>query len=272
MSAAAVRKLHEGEHHEKANDREYFETLDRYAERHWWHVARRRLAVAELARAGARGGAVAADIGCGIGRMLPDLRGLGARTVFGADPSPDAIGFAATGGGAGAALAVARAECLPLAGGSLSALVSMDVVEHIADEDAVLREYERVLAPGGVMLLQVPAYQWLWSSHDELVGHVRRYTASRLERAVRRAGFTVERLTYFHAWLLPLAALIRRTPLQRLISDSGESASYVNPAVNAILSALCRIEAALLRVTRLPFGVSVLLVARKLPAPGRGSL
>lgn len=241
-----------------ALDRDYFENLARFAGKHWWHVARRELAAQALSGA-VPAGSVAVDAGCGIGTMLPVLRSLGAGTAVGVEPSEDACRIAV----ARSPVVCSVAERLPLNDGSVSTLVSMDVVEHLNDDAAGLREYARVLRPGGTLMLQVPAYRWLWSAHDELVDHKRRYTARQLASVVRGAGLRVVRETYYNAWLLPLAALTRRTPLQRLIKDSGESASYVNPAVNAILVWLSRLERALLRRMRLPFGVSILLVAEK---------
>ncbi len=244
-----------------ALDRDYFENLARFAGKHWWHVARRELAAQALDGA-VPVGSVAVDAGCGIGTMLPVLRSLGAGTVVGVEPSEDACRIAS----ARSPVVCSVAERLPLADGSVSTLVSMDVVEHLNDDAAGLREYARVLAPGGTVMLQVPAYRWLWSAHDELVDHKRRYTARQLGAVVRGAGLRIVRETYYNAWLLPLAILVRRTPLQRLIKDSGESASYVSPPINRILIALSRLERALVRRFRLPFGVSILLVAEK-PRP-----
>jgi SAM-dependent methyltransferase len=243
------------------DDRVYFDTLAAYADKHWWHRARRELAAAELRRRSDRM-RVAVDAGCGAGGMLPVLVDLGASVVVGVEPSTNGLRVAARGRGR-AKLVCAVAERLPLADARASALVSMDVVEHIDDDLAAITEYARVLEPGGTLLLQVPAYRWLWSRHDELVGHRRRYTARSLASAVRSAGLEVRRLSYYNAWLLPLAILVRRTPLQRLVRDSGESASYVHPALNWVLLALCRLERAILRRATLPFGVSILLVARR---------
>jgi SAM-dependent methyltransferase len=249
----------------------YFETLAAWAGRHWWHRARRDLA-AEAIRRAARDLEVVVDAGCGAGGMLPVLAGLGARLVVGVDVSPDALAVARRElagrepSGRGPVLVRAEAERLPLADGSCSAIVSMDVLEHLDDDAWALARYARALRPGGVLVLQVPAYRWLWSDHDRRVGHRRRYTARALVWLVRDAGLEVVRASYYHAWLLPLALVVRRTPLGRLITDSGEAASYVHPAVNALAAALCRVERMLLRVVRLPFGTSAMVVARRPPS------
>jgi hypothetical protein len=106
----------------------------------------------------------------------------------------------------------------------------------------------------------VPAYAWLWSRHDELLGHQRRYTARALRRAAEGAGFAIERLTYFNTLLAPpiMAVRLARAALGR----SGHDLERPAPLVNRLLAACFASEARLLRWTSAPFGISILLVAR----------
>jgi hypothetical protein len=94
------------------------------------------------------------------------------------------------------------------------------------------------------------------------LGHRRRYTRATLVRAAQDAGLDVLRVTYFHAWLTPIAVAVRRTPARRLVRGSAEEASFVHPAVNGLLSLVTSLERGLLRRIDLPFGLSILLVAR----------
>jgi ferric-dicitrate binding protein FerR (iron transport regulator) len=107
----------------------------------------------------------------------------------------------------------------------------------------------------------VPAYAWLWSRHDEMLGHRRRYTAARLRRAAEEAGFAVERLTYFNTLLAPAIVAVRlaRAALRR----PGHDLARPGPLVNRVLAAVFGAEAGLLRWLSLPFGISILLVARR---------
>jgi hypothetical protein len=111
------------------------------------------------------------------------------------------------------------------------------------------------------LFVTVPAYAWLWSRHDELLGHRRRYTARALRQVAERAGFTVERLTYFNTILAPpiMAVRIVRAALRRPGHDLDRPAPWLNRALAACFSA----EAGLLRWTSPPFGISILLVARR---------
>src|SRR5205807_1105221 len=98
---------------------------------------------------------------------------------------------------------------MPFADASFDLAASLDVVEHLADDVAALRELRRVVAPGGRLLVTVPAYQWLWSGHDEVNHHHRRYTRDSLAQAGERAGWSEARTTYFNSLLLPIAIVLR---------------------------------------------------------------
>jgi len=128
-----------------------------------------------------------------------------------------------------------------------------------------------VVQPGCTLLLTVPAYRWAWSDHDVTLGHHRRYTARALRRRVAAAGFTIRRCTYFHSWLVPLAFLVRKTPLGRLMRGSAEGASFVGPGVNRLLHLVSRAERGVIRILPLPFGLSIMLVAERPTARSRGS-
>ena len=240
---------------------ETFAVMAKLEREHWWFRAKRELAVQELRQAGTRTDA-AADVGCGTGATAAALRALGFRALVGIDPSAYAIALARRADGA-TPFVVARAEALPLKTGSSTCVVCMDVLEHMADDAAGLGELGRVVQPGCTLLLTVPAYRWAWSDHDVTLGHHRRYTARMLRRRVAAAGFAIRRCTYFHSWLVPLAFLVRKTPLRRLMRGSAEEASFVNPAVNSLLHLVSRAERALIRMLPLPFGLSIMLVAER---------
>jgi len=120
-----------------------------------------------------------------------------------------------------------------------------------------------VVGPGGLVLIAVPAYQWAWSDHDLRLGHRRRYSRSQLTGVAEQADLEVLRCTHFHAWLTPIAWLVRRTPLGRLAGDgSAEEASFGNAWINRTLQLVTDVERTWLARRDLPVGLSILLVAR----------
>jgi hypothetical protein len=125
-----------------------------------------------------------------------------------------------------------------------------------------LRELARVAGPDGVIIVGVPAYRWAWSDHDVRLGHRRRYNRRELRAAAEAAGLDVLRCSHYHSWLVPIALVLRRTPVRRLLKGSAEEASFVSPTVNRVLRAVSLAERAVLGAVDLPFGLSILLVAR----------
>lgn len=242
-------------------DEAYFDRMAAHARTHWWYEARRHL-VTELLTGRLASGSRVIDVGCGTGDNLATLAAVAAGPVSGVEISRHALGRVPP-GPAGTRVAEARAEDLPYASGSADLVTSMDVVEHLDDDLVALVEYRRVLRPGGLLVLTVPAYRWLWSAHDERAAHRRRYTRRRLEAVVRDAGFSVERCGYYNSFLVPPAAALRRTPLRRLAGEHDEEIGESSPAVSRAMTALCALERRWLRRHELPVGLSVYLVGRR---------
>jgi len=224
---------------------------------HWWFIGRRAVILAEMARRLPAGRARMAELGCGSGGMLEALSRFG--TAVGVETDA-ALRARAQERGLDVR-AGALPDAIPLHPGRWDAVCLFDVLEHVDDEAGALAACRRLLVPGGRLFVTVPAYAWLWSRHDELLGHRRRYTARALRQVAERAGFTVERLTYFNTILAPpiMAVRIVRAALRRPGHDLDRPAPWLNRALAACFSA----EARLLRWTSPPFGISILLVARR---------
>lgn len=244
-----------------------FGAMARVEHDHWWFRAKRDLVAGLVERVrtsgGTEGQGPALDVGCGTGEFLNTLAGIGYRPVVGTDASATALDFAEDSSGASGSPAGAVAEQLPFPDETFALVTSLDVIEHLDDDVLALREYRRVTRPGGVLVIAVPAYRWAWSDHDVALGHRRRYTASALVDAATRAGLDVDHVTYYHAWLVPLALLLRKTPLGRLQRGNAEEASFVNPTVNRLLTTLTAVERRVAVRVRVPLGLSVLIVAHR---------
>jgi SAM-dependent methyltransferase len=231
---------------------------------HWWFAGRRRILESFVARiiddldlpVSARPRIL--GVGCGTGANLEMLARFG--DAEGVDVSEDALAFCRARG-----LNDVRhgaAESLPYADETFDLVTALDVVEHLDDDLAGLREMRRVLKPSGRALLFVPAFMWLWGVQDDVSHHRRRYTLPDLRARVEAAGLTVERGTYanltFFAPIL-LGRLAMRALALRPASENNVNVS----ALNGVLGRLFGAEAHWLRRFNFPFGVSAICVARK---------
>lgn len=262
LGPSRPRHLAPGEQEATAMAPEKYAVMAATERDHWWFRAKRALVLQESAAAGVDAGGLAVDVGCGTGAVLADLATRHARVV-GTDLSPLAAERAAELVGRACGPVLARAEALPFPDGGAALLTSLDVLEHLDDDVAALEELARVVRPGGVLVLAVPAYEWAWSDHDVTLGHRRRYTAPRLRRVAEDAGLECVKVTYFHSWLAPIAFVLRKTPLRLLLRGDQEEASAVGPALNRAFTALTALERRVIRRATVPFGLSVLLVARR---------
>ena len=242
---------------------DFYPAYFRLEERHWWFVGRRAILVRVLERhVGQRTRPLdVLDFGCGTGAFLTVLGRFG--PVSAVDGDEAAVSFCRR-RGHGEVRHVPAGTPLPFADGSVDLVTSLDVVEHIEDDVGALRELHRVLRPGGLLLVAVPAFMFLWGDQDEISHHVRRYTDASLRRSLHDAGFVVERSSYFNTWLFaPIAAL--RLARRLIRSPSAQRTDFdVGPAwLNGALAWLLASEAGVVSRTRLPFGVSLLAIARR---------
>jgi len=234
---------------------------------YWWFVARRNAASQALRDfAPPERPLRILDAGCGTGGMLDLYRTWPDAEAVGLDFSPDALSFSR--GRGHSQLVGGDLMLLPFRTGTFDVVNALDVVEHIENDGRALEEIARVLRPGGILVATVPAYQFLWSAHDEALHHQRRYTAPQFANLIRQSGLHVERLTYLVTTLFPMAAVARCMGRRRGSGDSVAKLPKVPPMVNRALIGLHDAEFALSRLVPLPFGLTVLAVARK-PVPAR---
>jgi SAM-dependent methyltransferase len=237
-----------------------YQTMLALDDRHWWYRGRRRIVRAVLDSLDLPDGDPVLDAGAGSGRTLDELAEYG--RVSGIELDPRGVEAARSRGHVD--VARAAVEAIPHPDGSFAAVTCLDVLEHTPDDVRSLRELRRVTRAGGVLLVTVPAYPRLWSRHDEVNGHHRRYTRPMLRAAAEAAGWRVERMTGFNAvYLLPAAAVrIARRGRDGAEDESSELA-LTPPALNGVLELPLRAEAAMIaRGISLPAGLSLLAVLR----------
>ncbi|MEA2201120.1 MAG: hypothetical protein QOI89_1716 [Solirubrobacteraceae bacterium] len=241
-------------------DRDYELQTHQAEDRHWWYRGRR--TVLETVIAGMRLPARARilDAGCGSGRNMVELARHG--TVTGVELSQTSVCLARE-RGVGEVIEGSVLD-MPFSADSFDLAASLDVIEHLEDDLGALRELRRTVTPGGSLLVTVPAYPWLWSGHDEINHHFRRYTRRSLQSVAEQAGWEQVRTTYFNSLLLPAAIILR--VLDRLSTKTTESSLdlWVPPRpINWLLERPLALEASLIaRGGRIPAGLSLLAVFR----------
>lgn len=232
----------------------------RVEQSHWWYTGRRKILadfVEKICRQVTDRRPRILDVGCGTGANLLMLSEYG--DAEGVDVSEDALAFCRERGLEKVRLGAA--EDLPYEDGTFDLVTAFDVVEHIDDDLAGLREMRRVLRPGGRVLLFVPTFMFLWGLQDDVSNHRRRYRLPELQRVLEQAGFEIERTTYANiTFFLPILAMRQ---LMRLTGVKAESENNINvSALNGVLGSVFGAESWILKRMNLPFGVSGLCVAR----------
>lgn len=223
------------------------------AESGWWERERARF-IRQRVLTQSSDGDLVADIGCGRGTMFDGRVGL-ERTAICVDSHIWPEWSQREG-----IFVCAAADRLPFRDGVFSVVGSFDVIEHIDDDVAALREQARVVRSDGVVACAVPSDERLWSHHDDAVGHKRRYSRSSLIEAARAAGLTATRVTHFYSFLWLPAWLTRRSSLRT--SEPGSGSSVVARAMQCVVTAVCRLEHQIVQRASLPFGTSLWMETR----------
>ena len=227
-------------------------------DRHWWFVARQRIVEEVIERRlHLPSGANVLDVGCGTGAILKMLSQR--YNAFGTDTSGLAIEFCRKRGLSNAFRCTL--ETFPHSELRFDLVTALDVIEHIDDDRGVVRSAAKYLKPGGALLVTVPAYKFLWSAHDELNHHKRRYVKSSLRRVLEEGGLTVEMISYFNSILFPIALVKRMT--ENLLKMQSDELALPSPILNNLLQNTFAFERILLRSLSFPFGLSLIAVGRK---------
>ncbi len=239
---------------------EYELQTHRAEDRHWWYQGRRTVLERAIERLGLPAHAQILDAGCGSGRNMVELARLG--TVTGVELSGTSVQLARE-RDAGEVVEGSVMD-MPFDDANFDLTVSLDVIEHLEDDIGALRELRRVTKPGGALLVTVPAYQWLWSGHDEINHHHRRYNRRTLLSAAQSGGWELESFTNFSSLTLPVAILLRA--LERFMPSTTKSSLdlWVPPApLNWALRQPLNLEAQIIgHGGSIPAGLSLLAVFR----------
>lgn len=238
--------------------------------RHFWRIAKRRLVLQWIERfVPQQGDLRLLDIGGACSIVSQQLERFGEVTVV--EPDHETADLARSQLGLSVRIGALPNDIdLP---GSFDVVTLLDVLEHIDDDLASLQTIHGLLNPSGILLLTVPAYQWLWSDHDVVLHHRRRYTRSRLRSVLQQAGFAIERMSYYTSLLLPVVATQRlASRLQRSTGEPRYRVRQPHRLVNSLMGAVMSLERLLLNPLNMPFGSSLIAVARRGPSGKRSTL
>lgn len=244
-------------------DESLYHQIQKVEQSHWWYVARRKIIFDWVLRSLERyPDPKILDIGCGTGVNVSYLQSNGYHNVVGLDISPTALSYCKSRDLTRLVLAdgtrpAFRAETFDM-------VMALDLIEHIEHDSECLCELQRLLKPGGSVMIFTPAFKFLWGLQDQVSHHFRRYTAGDLRHKIEMSGLVIDKLTYVNTFLFPLIWAGRTVMRFRTKPEDVVSENDLHPGwSNGILEKIFASELPLLRNLNFPFGVSLLCVAHK---------
>lgn len=240
---------------------DFYKTYFEAEKTHWWFRVRRNMILRLIRKYKISKTEKIFDFGCGSGYTVGYLQKLGYE-ASGSDISAEAIKFGILNGIHN--LSVAKNDEIRSPDGGFGLILALDVIEHIEDDLGVVRAIEKALSPGGVAIVTVPAYQWLWGVQDEVAHHFRRYSMSGLVDVIKRSGnLRIIRKTYFNSFLFLPIALVRILSNWFNLKNRESDFNINSRFLNGLFYAIFNLETYFLKFFNFPFGVSILFVLKK---------
>lgn len=241
-------------------DRQYYDKQFALEDSHWWYLGRRAILRRLLTRFRGASSARALEIGCGGGCNLATLQQFAGQVSA---VEMDAEGVAqATRRQIGEVVQGRLGDAVPTLQRQYDLVGMFDVLEHIPDDADAVRHVRELLAPGGRLFLTVPAYMLLWTAHDEIAHHQRRYTRGGLNALLRANGFRIVHASYFNTLLFPLA-VVERILTRLLKLDPKRTFARPPQPINRLLTWIFSLESGWVARWPLPFGLSIAVVAER---------
>jgi SAM-dependent methyltransferase len=241
---------------------DYADEYPQLEKNHWWFRARRQILREQIQALSLPLHASILEVGVGPGENLYSIYPPDAETV-GIEPDPKLAALARARGPRPIHETTIEEFPSSVATARFDAVTMFDLLEHTRDDALVLRKANELLAPQGYLVVSVPAFMFLWSQHDVVNAHYRRYTRRELVSKVEQAGLSVTRATYFSTLLFPPVAVLRILRRTTSEEDAATDLKYSLGPADRMLYHIFLAERRLLRHVNLPFGTSVLVVARK---------
>lgn len=245
-------------------DKNYESIYHDEEERNWWFVGRRAAVKDMIRRYQIPKDARIIDIGCAGGALLVELQKMGYQNVYALDYSAEAIELCKKRGIEHAYQMDGHDPQFPE--NTFDLIIASDSLEHLEDDNKALRNWYKILKPGGKVFIYVPAYEFLWSEHDEVNFHYRRYTRSNLSAKVKATGFKILKAGYWNNLiLLPtmVVRLLSKLKPKRKKEEMKSDLLQLFDPVNNVLTSWLKMENSVNNVLHLPFGVSTYVIVSK---------
>ena len=244
-------------------DRATYDRMRTLQEGHWWFEGRRRILTGLIGALDLPTHARILEVGCGPGGNLAMLQRFGEVTAV--EPDDESRVYAAEHSGVTVEGGLLP-DGLPFEPASFDLVCAFDVIEHVDQDAASVAALGRLVRPGGYLATTVPGQPWMWSRHDELHHHKRRYRLTQYRALFDAAGLEIVKSSYFNTLLFPPIAAIRALKMATGSTAADDDAMPPAP-VNALLTGLFGAELAWLKHATLPIGVSIVVIAQRPTAP-----
>jgi|SRR3989344_4230635 len=239
-------------------EEEYEKKYHQLENAHWWFIGRR-AAIKQFLRDVSKDAKIL-DIGCSSGATISELKKTGYKNVYGADISKKAIEECKKNGLD--RVYVRDASSLDFKD-RFDVVIASDILEHIKEDKKTVKSWNKIMAPNGKIICFVPAFNYLWSIHDEVNEHYRRYTKKQLKMIFEEAGFSIKKISYWNFFLFLPVFLLRKISSSSDKKDKKDNLQSSYPFFNNLLVNTLKFENFLLRFINFPFGVSAFIIAEK---------
>jgi SAM-dependent methyltransferase len=227
---------------------------------HWWFAVRRKLLKSILSSIDVPINCLTLDIGCGTGSNLRTLISAGLHKVVGLDRSFYGLSLAKK--KLKVPFVSGDINNLPIRSNSVGLIIALDVLEHVDNDMNAIRELHQVLRKRGIIIITVPAFNFLWGTQDVVTGHKRRYLREKIANKLREAGFEILRSSYFN-FILFFPILMARRMIHLLGLEIASENEINSPLINFFFKAIFSMEVYVLKYFSFPFGVSIFCIAKK---------
>ena len=226
---------------------------------YWWHTAKNKLVKDLIKRFIRKKSLKILDLGCGTGGVLTALKSLG--SIYALDKTNQALTKAKSRGIKNLTRHNLDNLPLPFKKNQFDLILTLDVLEHLRNPETTIIDIKRILKPSGYLIITVPAYKYLFSYWDKMVGHKTRYSQKGVTRLVRKTGFKVKFSSYFHLIIFIPAVIVRLFKAKTARKYTSDFIP-VPKVLNSFLILISRIESKIIKLAPLPFGLSIILIAK----------